>query len=455
MSRSQLACSVALTLVVVGLCPVSQGSDGFGQYQTNATSPLYISPEEATPDRPECWLVLYNLSSPNSIAWATAYQQLRGIPDENMLGLEADTGEHLGSLNAAQVQILDPVAEYFAQHPEIEERTVGILVGYGLPGHYGNSPFGGPGGFCIANALQDMNDDVKDYNPHAAWDTLPPPICKATLTPGHYLVGRIDAPSPETALAMTVRALQIEVLTCLNDQFVYADYHDAHLVNGEWYWLREAMERPENADLPWVEFDSDTESIAQDAFRFGTHDIDGWNDGRLSGKPAGPRVLAYNLNSFGATTVRSSTADGGRYVPNALKAGYAAAIGATSEPGNLRGPYPWVFIDALREGRTLGEAMFLANPYDDWVWVCVGDPLLRVGHWFNDAHCNDDWVLGDCNCDGGIDVYDINAFVLAMLDPAGYALRYPGCDLRTADLNSDGVVDGYDIDAFVSLLLGL
>jgi outer membrane protein assembly factor BamB len=62
------------------------------------------------------------------------------------------------------------------------------------------------------------------------------------------------------------------------------------------------------------------------------------------------------------------------------------------------------------------------------------------------------YVLGDLNCDGQIDAFDIDPFVLALTDPAGYALKYPQCAIETADVNGDGNVDAFDIDPFVALL---
>ena len=47
---------------------------------------------------------------------------------------------------------------------------------------------------------------------------------------------------------------------------------------------------------------------------------------------------------------------------------------------------------------------------------------------------------GDLNCDGLIDFGDINPFVLALTNPAGYAAAYPGCPLANRDINGDGVV---------------
>ncbi|MEW6249757.1 MAG: right-handed parallel beta-helix repeat-containing protein [Planctomycetota bacterium] len=63
-------------------------------------------------------------------------------------------------------------------------------------------------------------------------------------------------------------------------------------------------------------------------------------------------------------------------------------------------------------------------------------------------------VPGDCNCDGRVNFDDINWFVLALTDPAGYGTALPTCNPITADVNSDGVVNFDDINPFVAALSG-
>ncbi len=58
------------------------------------------------------------------------------------------------------------------------------------------------------------------------------------------------------------------------------------------------------------------------------------------------------------------------------------------------------------------------------------------------------------NCDGRVDFGDVQPFVLALLDPAGYHNAFPGCDIMNGDVNGDGVVNFGDIDAFIALLTG-
>ena len=61
---------------------------------------------------------------------------------------------------------------------------------------------------------------------------------------------------------------------------------------------------------------------------------------------------------------------------------------------------------------------------------------------------------GDVNCDGGVDFFDIDPFLLALFDPAAYAVAFPDCDIATADVNADNSVDFFDIDPFVACLFG-
>ena len=70
----------------------------------------------------------------------------------------------------------------------------------------------------------------------------------------------------------------------------------------------------------------------------------------LASPAAGSRVLCFDFNSWGAVTARSTTANGGLYVPNAIVAGWAAAVGATGEPQCCVSPFPDTLLAALREG---------------------------------------------------------------------------------------------------------
>ena len=68
------------------------------------------------------------------------------------------------------------------------------------------------------------------------------------------------------------------------------------------------------------------------------------------------------------------------------------------------------------------------------------------------AGVNPDSPLGDLNCDWEINNFDIDPFVLALTNPAGYKQTFPNCDIMNGDINGDGLVNNFDIDPFVKLL---
>lgn len=59
---------------------------------------------------------------------------------------------------------------------------------------------------------------------------------------------------------------------------------------------------------------------------------------------------------------------------------------------------------------------------------------------------------GDLNCDGEVNFFDIDPFVVALTGFAAYQDNQPGCNWYNADCNVDDHVDFFDIDPFVVLL---
>lgn len=417
-----------------------------------------IDPSERTADLPDSWLVIYNGNSAASFLWAEYFQQQRGIPSSHLIGL-GDLGvfppEHLDTAAEAQALIITPIRELLANDPQLEQSVMGIVLGFGVPGHFGNPPQNpSTGGFSIADALQDMTDDGlspaqqkndNSDNPHFLGNTLPPGgrLTKATMAANRYMVARIDAPTLEEAKALTDKAIALQAANVtLFGQSVWYDYYDATFpaASDEWFWLRFAVELPDLTDLPWQEFDlakAEPDLTPGDAFRFSIYKLWGWSTGDFQNAAPGSRVLAFHLNSFGAVTVRSTTDSGGLYVPNALAAGYAAAIGATGEPGSVVGPFPDTLLAALGQGWTLGEAYYLANPFNDWMWTLIGDPFLQIPNWFDDIAP----LPGDVNFDGQINLRDLAGFRACLNGPAG--------DSVTVCQPFDMVADGhYDLKDF-------
>lgn len=61
--------------------------------------------------------------------------------------------------------------------------------------------------------------------------------------------------------------------------------------------------------------------------------------------------------------------------------------------------------------------------------------------------------LGDMNCDGCVTPADVQAMVLALLNPGNYAATYPGCSILRGDTNGDSLVNGRDIRGFTNLVM--
>ena len=67
-------------------------------------------------------------------------------------------------------------------------------------------------------------------------------------------------------------------------------------------------------------------------------------------------------------------------------------------------------------------------------------------------------VLGDVNCDGVINMFDVDLFAVALAsatdDPpfGDYFARDPACNPMRADMDQNGVVDLFDVEPFVELL---
>jgi hypothetical protein len=108
-------------------------------------------------------------------------------------------------------------------------------------------------------------------------------------------------------------------------------------------------------------------------------------------------------------------------------------------------------------------------------WLYVGGDVYQITNdpfWNTDGDINDlgecAWASGgwpnpdilymrrlprgDLNCDRMVDALDIEGFVLALTDPARYAIAYPSCDPMLADVNGDNTVDAFDIEVFVGIL---
>ncbi len=122
------------------------------------------------------------------------------------------------------------------------------------------------------------------------------------------------------------------------------------------------------------------------------------------------------------------------------------------DPSATFGPYTDLYAFDLAYAP--GEAGFIAQHYTG----AGGNPALAGGWLYTFGPAGlvafAQRTPGDTNCDGAVNAFDLDPFVLALSDPAGFELALPDCDILNADTNADGAVDAFDIDPFIVLLLG-
>jgi hypothetical protein len=98
----------------------------------------------------------------------------------------------------------------------------------------------------------------------------------------------------------------------------------------------------------------------------------------------------------------------------------------------------------------LGDGWFLCD-----VQAHVNDPdpeLVQKGQLLALFIPQAAFGRGDLNCDGVVNAFDIEPFLLALFDPTGYAAAFPDCDINNADVNGDGSIDEFDIEPLLDLL---
>ena len=82
----------------------------------------------------------------------------------------------------------------------------------------------------------------------------------------------------------------------------------------------------------------------------------------------------------------------------------------------------------------------------------AGDPIVDMGAYEFGAAITPGCV-GDLNCDGAVNTFDIDPFIIALLQPAQYEQLYPDCNRLYADAQANGLVNAFDIDPFIEVLL--
>lgn len=80
---------------------------------------------------------------------------------------------------------------------------------------------------------------------------------------------------------------------------------------------------------------------------------------------------------------------------------------------------------------------------------CDATIAADIGAYEQQTECGCTNVRGDANCDGNVNFFDIDPFVLALFDPSAYQTLFCGGDACGIDLDCSGAINFFDIDPFL------
>ena len=164
----------------------------------------------------------------------------------------------------------------------------------------------------------------------------------------------------------------------------------------------------------------------------------------------GEGLRSSSINDFARARTLTALDDGNG---PALFAGGLFDLAGDIEAGNLArwDGQSWTAMDGGVDATVYSSASF-----DDG-----SGPALFVGGSFISAgqHASSNlakwgcpFSIGDVDCDGNLNAFDIEPFLVALFEPEEYPNRYPNCHITLADINRDGTIDAFDIEAFLDLL---
>ena len=103
-----------------------------------------------------------------------------------------------------------------------------------------------------------------------------------------------------------------------------------------------------------------------------------------------------------------------------------------------------------------GRNTSAANALNQYIHALSNEspPIAQGLHYDDDGNLIEGYVAADMDCNGVLNSFDLDPFVLAVMNPAGYEAAYPDCNILNADVNGDGSVNTFDIDTFSDILGG-
>ncbi|MFC4995243.1 TIGR03790 family protein [Rubritalea tangerina] len=348
-------------------------------------------------------VVLYNTNLPDSSKLAFYYAKQRGIPQENLVGLDTPNSGHI-TREQFSSSIQEPLRRHFTQNKwwQIAKSSDGyqlpvanqkrlLVCMYGIPFGIRNK--------AIPKAESDkmhltqrpnsaaVDSELTIFGIHNAplQGPLPNKYFKKNtnftslreLTP-YFLVGRIDGPDFATSKRLIDDAIATE-----RQGLWGMCYLDLALKGGGYQigddWINKIDQVNWTKGLPTT-IDKNKQTYLSHYPMRDASLYYGWYTGSKNGPLLDPNfrfkrgAVAIHLHSFSAARLRDKNK---HWVGPILAKGAAATVGNVYEPYLQMTHHFDLLHQRLLEGHTFIEAATMALPVLSWQNLTVGDPLYR------------------------------------------------------------------------------
>jgi len=327
-------------------------------------------------------LFIYRNNDIDSYNLAIYYQQIHGLDDDQLFGIDCSDIEILPNGISFDNEVFFPIRGYL---PSLEafpgERIWVIILGYNVPGGFYDEDthdiISSTSRVSRIHWGYDRQQNSKLYN-RAIFKRFDETDADRAL-----IVSRIDAPTYEAAKNMIDKAYEMKNQALANGRFFFDPYSNFN--SGQSQYITDLTDFYINTlfDLNMKVCSTTFISPYIDVvFPYLKHDSFywGWFTDRATESffksTDTERIFFYNADLDSAFTVKNTVA--GNFCPLAILNDYVSVAGAMSDPGEDGFLRPRPFFDALYRGATIGEAYLYSNPYYNWTMALFGDPLVQV-----------------------------------------------------------------------------
>jgi uncharacterized protein (TIGR03790 family) len=354
-------------------------------------------------------VLIYNSLLPESKAVASHYAEVRGVPPDQILGLELPEGETmtrteysagleaplLDFLQRQKLLVYPPAAANTNALKPIEFKVRYAVLCFGVPLRIAeDASLYKPSDDHLSEAMRRNGAAVDSELCLLPWRDPAHGLAGPALNPwfratkaldlnpcnGLLMVARLDGPSASIARQLVDKAIDAET----NGLWGRAYFDLLGVTNGPYKkgddWIAAAADLTRRYGFETVvDHRPETFSAAFPMSQIALYA--GWYDGNVSGPFARPKVefmpgaFAYHLHSFSAQTIRSATRN---WCGPLLAGGVTATMGCVDEPYLDGTPDVAIFFARwILGGFSFGEAAYACQEALSWQTTVIGDPLYR------------------------------------------------------------------------------